>query len=60
VSAASHPDVVVGGGVAGLAAAVIDETERTEREARSLEGLSERFSDPHPDDQITHPTLEKE
>jgi thioredoxin reductase len=37
----------------------IDETERTEREARSLDVLCERFAEPHPDDQETHPSLEE-
>jgi thioredoxin reductase (NADPH) len=37
----------------------IDETERAEREERSLETMRERFAEPHPDDQITHPSLEE-
>jgi thioredoxin reductase (NADPH) len=36
----------------------IDEAERTDREARSLDVMRERFAEPHPDDQITHPSLE--
>mgnify|MGYP006277675603 CR=1 FL=1 len=37
----------------------IDETERAERERRSLETMRDRFAEPHPDDQITHPSLEE-
>lgn len=36
----------------------IDETERREREAASLATMRERFAEPHPDDQATHPSLE--
>jgi thioredoxin reductase len=35
----------------------IGDTERREREARSLEAMRERFAEPHPDDQVTHPGL---
>ncbi len=35
----------------------IDEAERTDREARSLDVMRERFAEPHPDEQITHPSL---
>jgi thioredoxin reductase (NADPH) len=35
----------------------IDEAERAERERRSLEVLRERFAEPHPDEQVTHPSL---
>jgi thioredoxin reductase len=35
----------------------IDEDERRRREARSLETMRERFADPHPDEQVTHPSL---
>ncbi|AUV83865.1 thioredoxin reductase [Salinigranum rubrum] len=35
----------------------IDEDERRRREARSLETMRERFAEPHPDDQVTHPSL---
>lgn len=38
----------------------IDETERREREARSMAMLRERFAEPHPDDQETHPSLREE
>ena len=38
----------------------IDETERAEREAASLAVMRERFSDPHPDEQRTHPSLADE
>ena len=36
----------------------IDGAERREREARSLATMRERFAEPHPDDQVTHPSLE--
>jgi len=35
----------------------IDDAERREREGRSLETMRERFAEPHPDDQVTHPSL---
>jgi thioredoxin reductase (NADPH) len=38
----------------------IDETERADREAESLDVMRRRFSDPHPDEQETHPSLENE
>ncbi|ELZ45127.1 FAD-dependent pyridine nucleotide-disulfide oxidoreductase [Halorubrum coriense DSM 10284] len=38
----------------------IDEAERTNREARSLETMRERFAEPHPDEQLTHPSLGEE
>lgn len=38
----------------------IDDSERTAREARSLEVMCDRFADPHPDDQPTHPSLDGE
>ena len=38
----------------------IEETERADREAASLDVMRRRFSDPHPDDQETHPTLEND
>jgi len=37
----------------------IDEGERSEREARSLEVIQEHFAEPHPDAQETHPSLEE-
>lgn len=37
----------------------IDETERAQREARSLEMMRDRFAEPHPDEQETHPSLEE-
>jgi len=37
----------------------IDEDERAEREARSIETMRERFAEPHPDEQPTHPSLEE-
>ncbi len=37
----------------------IDAAERTERETSSLEAMRERFADPHPDPQETHPSLEE-
>lgn len=36
----------------------IDAAERREREAASLSSLRERFDEPHPDEQETHPSLE--
>ena len=38
----------------------IDEEERTDREARSLDVMCERFAEPHPDEQVTHPSLREE
>jgi thioredoxin reductase (NADPH) len=38
----------------------IDEAERADREARSLEVMRERFAEPHPDEQVTHPSLSEE
>ena len=38
----------------------IDEAERAEREAASLETMRERFAEPHPDEQVTHPSLRDE
>lgn len=38
----------------------IDEAERTDREARSLDVMRERFAEPHPDEQLTHPSLREE
>jgi thioredoxin reductase len=35
----------------------IDEAERADREARSLDVMRERFAEPHPDEQVTHPSL---
>ncbi|MBB6646577.1 NAD(P)/FAD-dependent oxidoreductase [Halobellus ruber] len=35
----------------------VDEAERADREARSLDVMRERFAEPHPDDQVTHPSL---
>ena len=37
----------------------IGEAERREREAASLEAARERFAEPHPDPQETHPSLEE-
>jgi thioredoxin reductase len=34
----------------------VDERERREREAQSLETMRERFAEPHPDEQVTHPS----
>ena len=39
--------------------AEIDDQERRRREQRSLDVMSDRFAQPHPDDQETHPSLEK-
>lgn len=38
----------------------IDEAERRERETESLETMRERFAEPHPDEQETHPSLREE
>jgi thioredoxin reductase len=38
----------------------IDDAERRQREERSLETMRQRFADPHPDDQVTHPSLREE
>ena len=38
----------------------IGDAEREERERRSLETMRERFAEPHPDDQETHPSLREE
>ena len=38
----------------------IDEAERADREARSLDVMCERFAEPHPDEQETHPSLRDE
>ncbi|GAD52529.1 thioredoxin reductase [Halarchaeum acidiphilum MH1-52-1] len=38
----------------------IDADERRERERESLETMRERFAEPHPDEQITHPSLEED
>jgi thioredoxin reductase len=35
----------------------IDDDERRRREARSLETMRARFAEPHPDEQVTHPSL---
>jgi thioredoxin reductase len=35
----------------------IDEEERRAREERSLETMRARFAEPHPDEQVTHPSL---
>lgn len=37
--------------------AEIDSADRNERETESLEVMQERFAEPHPDDQETHPSL---
>jgi len=37
----------------------IDEADRADREANSLDVMRERFADPHPDEQETHPSLER-
>jgi thioredoxin reductase len=36
----------------------IDEAERREREDTSLAVMRDRFTEPHPDDQVTHPSLQ--
>jgi thioredoxin reductase len=38
----------------------IDEAERRRREERSLAAMRERFGDPHPDEQVTHPSLRED
>jgi thioredoxin reductase len=38
----------------------IGEEERTDREARSLDVMRERFAEPHPDEQVTHPSLSED
>ena len=38
----------------------IDDRERVSRENASLAVMRDRFSDPHPDEQETHPSLEEE
>jgi thioredoxin reductase len=38
----------------------IDDEERREREQRSRDLMRERFAEPHPDDQVTHPSLSDE
>jgi len=38
----------------------IDETERRDREEAALAVLRERFAEPHPDEQVTHPSLSEE
>jgi thioredoxin reductase (NADPH) len=38
----------------------IDDAERDRREAESLDAMRERFAEPHPDPQETHPSLEGE
>jgi thioredoxin reductase (NADPH) len=38
----------------------IDESERTARQARSREVMRDRFAEPHPDEQETHPSLREE
>ncbi|MFB6168822.1 MAG: FAD-dependent oxidoreductase [Haloferacaceae archaeon] len=35
----------------------IDETERADREATARAVMRDRFAEPHPDDQVTHPSL---
>lgn len=37
----------------------IDDEERRERERRSIETMRERFAEPHPAEQVTHPSLEE-
>jgi len=37
----------------------IDDEERRRREAASLEVMRERFAEPHPEEQVTHPSLEE-
>jgi thioredoxin reductase len=39
--------------------AEVDEEERREREAASLDAMRERFAAPHPDPQETHPSVEE-
>ena len=38
----------------------IDEAERRDREVRSLDVMAERFVEPHPDEQQTHPSLSED
>jgi len=38
----------------------IDEDERAAREDRSLDVMRERFAAPHPDEQVTHPSLRED
>lgn len=38
----------------------ISERERRQREEQSLETMRSRFAEPHPDDQVTHPSLRDE
>lgn len=38
----------------------IDAGERERREAASLEAMRERFAEPHPDEQVTHPSLRED
>jgi thioredoxin reductase len=38
----------------------IDEAERREREAASLDAMRGRFAEPHPDDRETHPSLRED
>jgi len=38
----------------------LDDTERRDREARSLELMRDRFAEPHPHEQVTHPSLREE
>ncbi len=38
----------------------ISEEERRQREERSLETMRSRFTEPHPDEQVTHPSLRNE
>jgi thioredoxin reductase (NADPH) len=38
----------------------VDDETRREREAASLEAMQDRFAEPHPDDQVTHPSLREE
>jgi thioredoxin reductase len=38
----------------------IGETERRQREERSLDTMRSRFAEPHPDEQVTHPSLRDE
>jgi thioredoxin reductase len=38
----------------------IDDAERRQRERASMETMRERFAEPHPDAQVTHPSLREE
>ncbi len=38
----------------------IDGETRRERESRSLDVMRDRFAEPHPDDQVTHPSLRED